>query len=216
MKQYKPELSEDVTKLEEIVDLPTVYKIVEAASGIKLAEVMNDHRLCSHLDNVRRVRTVEFGAVTLLVMVMLSVVASVVIVTPVPATRVRVSFVPSAATVVCPATATLPKAFAPVALLVMVKVSVPASVVSVIPVPAAMVRVSVVLSATMLDCPATAIVLKMSPAAAGASGSQLPLVLLYVSTLPLATPVVSTSVRESRAAPMMPLLFSTQLIIHRF
>ena len=39
MKQYKPELSEDVKKLEEIVDLPTVYKIVEAASGIKLAEV---------------------------------------------------------------------------------------------------------------------------------------------------------------------------------
>jgi hypothetical protein len=39
MKQYKPELSEDVSKLEEIVDLPTVYKIVEAASGVKLAEV---------------------------------------------------------------------------------------------------------------------------------------------------------------------------------
>jgi hypothetical protein len=39
MQQYKPELSEDVKKLEEIVDLPTVYKIVEAASGIKLAEV---------------------------------------------------------------------------------------------------------------------------------------------------------------------------------
>jgi hypothetical protein len=39
MKQYKPELSEDVSKLEDIVDLPTVYKIVEAASGVKLAEV---------------------------------------------------------------------------------------------------------------------------------------------------------------------------------
>ena len=39
MKQYKPELSEDVSKLEEIVDLPTVYKIVEAASGVKLADV---------------------------------------------------------------------------------------------------------------------------------------------------------------------------------
>ena len=39
MKQYKPELSEDVEKLEDIVDLPTVYKIVEAASGVKLAEV---------------------------------------------------------------------------------------------------------------------------------------------------------------------------------
>jgi len=39
MKQYKPELSEDVKKLEENIDLPTVYKIVEAASGIKLSEV---------------------------------------------------------------------------------------------------------------------------------------------------------------------------------
>lgn len=33
MKQYKPELAEDIKKLEEILDLPTVYKIVEAASG---------------------------------------------------------------------------------------------------------------------------------------------------------------------------------------
>ena len=39
MKQYKPELAEDIDKLEEVIDLPTVYKIVEAASGIKLAEV---------------------------------------------------------------------------------------------------------------------------------------------------------------------------------
>lgn len=38
MKQYKPELSEDLGALEEILDLPTVYKIVEEASGIKLSE----------------------------------------------------------------------------------------------------------------------------------------------------------------------------------
>ena len=37
MKQYKPELAEDITKLEEVLDLPTVYKIVEAASGTKFA-----------------------------------------------------------------------------------------------------------------------------------------------------------------------------------
>lgn len=33
MKQYKPELSGDISKLEELLDLPTVYKIVEAAAG---------------------------------------------------------------------------------------------------------------------------------------------------------------------------------------
>jgi hypothetical protein len=38
MKQYKPELAEDYANLEEILDLPTVYKIVEGASGIKLTE----------------------------------------------------------------------------------------------------------------------------------------------------------------------------------
>ena len=37
MKQYKPELAEDISKLEEILDLPTVYKIVEAASGTQIA-----------------------------------------------------------------------------------------------------------------------------------------------------------------------------------
>lgn len=37
MKQYKPELS-DVEKLEEVLDLPTVYKIIEAASGVKLQD----------------------------------------------------------------------------------------------------------------------------------------------------------------------------------
>ena len=39
MKQYKPELAEDLKALEEILDLPTVYKIVEEASGVKLSEV---------------------------------------------------------------------------------------------------------------------------------------------------------------------------------
>jgi hypothetical protein len=33
MKQYKPELAADPARLEELLDLPTVYKIVEAASG---------------------------------------------------------------------------------------------------------------------------------------------------------------------------------------
>ncbi len=38
MKQYKPELSEDLAKLEDLLDLPTVYKIVEAASGVNLSD----------------------------------------------------------------------------------------------------------------------------------------------------------------------------------
>lgn len=37
MEQYKPELA-DVSKLEEVLDLPTVYKIIEAASGVKLQD----------------------------------------------------------------------------------------------------------------------------------------------------------------------------------
>lgn len=37
MKQYKPELA-DIEKLEEVLDLPTVYKIIEAASGVKLQD----------------------------------------------------------------------------------------------------------------------------------------------------------------------------------
>ena len=41
MKQYKPALSEDIEKLEEVLDLPTVYKIIEAASGVKLNDVTN-------------------------------------------------------------------------------------------------------------------------------------------------------------------------------
>jgi hypothetical protein len=33
MKQFKPELADDVAVLEDLLDLPTVYKIVEEASG---------------------------------------------------------------------------------------------------------------------------------------------------------------------------------------
>lgn len=39
MEQYKPELAGDIQKLEDLLDLPTVYKIVEAASGISLSSV---------------------------------------------------------------------------------------------------------------------------------------------------------------------------------
>ena len=41
MEQYKPELAKDLATLEEILDLPTVYKIVEAASGIELGSLVN-------------------------------------------------------------------------------------------------------------------------------------------------------------------------------
>jgi inhibitor of KinA sporulation pathway (predicted exonuclease) len=36
MKQYKPELAEDLKKLEDNIDLPTVYQIVEEASGVNM------------------------------------------------------------------------------------------------------------------------------------------------------------------------------------
>lgn len=38
MRQYKPEIAEDLKALEDNVDLPTVYQIVEEASGVKLGE----------------------------------------------------------------------------------------------------------------------------------------------------------------------------------
>ena len=38
MQQYKPELSQDLKALEENLDLPTVYKIVEVASGNSLPD----------------------------------------------------------------------------------------------------------------------------------------------------------------------------------
>ena len=41
MQQYMPELAGDIQKLEDLLDLPTVYKIVEAASGINLSSVVD-------------------------------------------------------------------------------------------------------------------------------------------------------------------------------
>jgi len=41
MKQYKPDLAEDLEKLEDNIDLPTVYEIVEEASGINMASMGN-------------------------------------------------------------------------------------------------------------------------------------------------------------------------------
>jgi inhibitor of KinA sporulation pathway (predicted exonuclease) len=38
MQQYKPEIAKDLAALEENMDLPTVYKIIEEASGVKLAD----------------------------------------------------------------------------------------------------------------------------------------------------------------------------------
>ena len=41
MKQYSPDLAEDREKLEDNIDLPNVYKVVEAASGIKFDDSGN-------------------------------------------------------------------------------------------------------------------------------------------------------------------------------
>lgn len=41
MKQYNPDLAVDIKTLEDNIDLPTVYKIVEEASGVNLGEVTN-------------------------------------------------------------------------------------------------------------------------------------------------------------------------------
>ena len=38
MQQYKPELGESIEKLEEVIDLPTVYSVIEAASGVNLSD----------------------------------------------------------------------------------------------------------------------------------------------------------------------------------
>lgn len=38
MEQYRPDLATDMAKLEDNIDLPTVYRIVEAASGVKLSD----------------------------------------------------------------------------------------------------------------------------------------------------------------------------------
>ena len=37
-KQFAPEYSEDREKLEDNIDLPTVYRVIEVASGIQLAD----------------------------------------------------------------------------------------------------------------------------------------------------------------------------------
>jgi hypothetical protein len=92
---------------------------------------------------------------------MVSVVAFVVSVMLLPATSVRVSLPLSATTSLCPDTAMVLKVFVTVPLFVIVSVSVLAFVVSVIPVPAAIVSVSIWVSATMEDCPDTAMVSKL-------------------------------------------------------
>lgn len=38
LQQYKPEIAGDLKVLEDLLDLPTVYKIVEEASGITLGD----------------------------------------------------------------------------------------------------------------------------------------------------------------------------------
>jgi hypothetical protein len=39
MKQYNPEMAADQKALEENIDLPTVYKIVEEASGVNMSAI---------------------------------------------------------------------------------------------------------------------------------------------------------------------------------
>jgi len=41
MKQYKPEIAEDLKTLEDNIDLPTVYEVVEEASGINMSSMGN-------------------------------------------------------------------------------------------------------------------------------------------------------------------------------
>jgi inhibitor of KinA sporulation pathway (predicted exonuclease) len=41
MRQYSPELAVDVKTLEDNLDLPTVYKIVEEASGVNMSAINN-------------------------------------------------------------------------------------------------------------------------------------------------------------------------------
>jgi hypothetical protein len=41
MKQYAPDLATDRERLEDSIDLPSVYKVVEAASGIKFDDAGN-------------------------------------------------------------------------------------------------------------------------------------------------------------------------------
>jgi inhibitor of KinA sporulation pathway (predicted exonuclease) len=41
MRQYSPELAVDAKTLEDNLDLPTVYKIVEEASGVNMSTINN-------------------------------------------------------------------------------------------------------------------------------------------------------------------------------
>jgi inhibitor of KinA sporulation pathway (predicted exonuclease) len=41
MRQYAPDLATDRERLEDSIDLPSVYKVVEAASGIKFDDTGN-------------------------------------------------------------------------------------------------------------------------------------------------------------------------------
>ena len=41
MKQYSPQLAENKDNIEDVIDLPTVYKIIEVAAGIKLDDQGN-------------------------------------------------------------------------------------------------------------------------------------------------------------------------------
>jgi hypothetical protein len=41
MKQYNPDLAGDREKLEDVMDLPNVYKVIEVAAGIKLDDQGN-------------------------------------------------------------------------------------------------------------------------------------------------------------------------------
>lgn len=45
MKQYSPELAGDKAALEDVLDLPMVYKVIEAASGIKFDDSGNVSRV---------------------------------------------------------------------------------------------------------------------------------------------------------------------------
>jgi inhibitor of KinA sporulation pathway (predicted exonuclease) len=40
LKQYKPDIAGDMKALEDNIDLPTVYKIVEAASGVNISDTV--------------------------------------------------------------------------------------------------------------------------------------------------------------------------------
>jgi hypothetical protein len=41
MRQYNPAIAEDLAALEDNIDLPTVYSIVEEAAGIKMADALS-------------------------------------------------------------------------------------------------------------------------------------------------------------------------------